>query len=196
MVEASSFIQNNNDPGMDPVIPKPEPIPEGSISSSVSTPEAEVEALTQDVTQTQKRKGGRKPVRKILFVCFIWFLSSIAIVKFFFKSGAPHSTVGFFSFFFVCLFFPLCTFYTYEHMFSLALPISHFFSFCFLLPFFNILYRSMPLRKNVSNAIGRPRLLFGSVAPNTSVSWSPPSSAMKTVYRPCSRITVPRLMSV
>lgn len=104
MVEASSFIQNNNDPGMDPVIPKPEPIPEGSISSSVSTPEAEVEALTQDVTQTQKRKGGRKPVRKILFVCFIWFLSSIAIVKFFFKSGAPHSTVGFFFFFFLCFF--------------------------------------------------------------------------------------------
>ena len=98
MVEASSFIQNNNDPGMDPIIPKPEPIPEGSISSSVSTPEAEVEALTQDVTQTQKRKGGRKPVRKILFV-FIWFLSSIAIIKFFFKSGAPHSTVGVFCFF-------------------------------------------------------------------------------------------------
>ena len=71
MVEASSFIQNNNDPGMDPVIPKPEPIPEGSISSSVSTPEAEVEALTQDVTQTQKRKGGRKPVRKILFVFYL-----------------------------------------------------------------------------------------------------------------------------
>ena len=71
MVEASSFIQNNNDPGMDPIIPKPEPIPEGSISSSVSTPEAEVEALTQDVTQTQKRKGGRKPVRKILFVFYL-----------------------------------------------------------------------------------------------------------------------------
>lgn len=105
MVEASSFIQNNNDPGMDPVIPKPEPIPEGSISSSVSTPEAEVEALTQDVTQTQKRKGGRKPVRKILFVLSGSYhrlqLSNSS------SNLGPRTPLLVFYF----LFFPLCTFY-------------------------------------------------------------------------------------
>lgn len=52
----------NNDLGMDPIVPKHEPGPDGSISSSVSTPE-EAEPLMQDAAQTQKRKGGRKPVR-------------------------------------------------------------------------------------------------------------------------------------
>ena len=51
----------NNELGMDPIVPKHEPGPEGSISS-VSTPE-EAEPLMQDAAQTQKRKGGRKPVR-------------------------------------------------------------------------------------------------------------------------------------
>lgn len=63
MVETSNSTQNDN-PATEPVVPKTEPLPEGSISSAVSTPEAEGEILMQDVTQTQKRKGGRKPVRK------------------------------------------------------------------------------------------------------------------------------------
>ncbi|CAG8040418.1 unnamed protein product [Penicillium olsonii] len=50
----------NNELGMDPIVPKHEPGPEGSISS-VSTPE-EAEPLMQDAAQTQKRKGGRKPI--------------------------------------------------------------------------------------------------------------------------------------
>ena len=193
MVEASSFIQNNNDPGMDPVIPKPEPIPEGSISSSVSTPEAEVEALTQDVTQTQKRKGGRKPVRKILFVFYlVLIIDCNCQILLQIRGPALHRWCFFF--------FPLCTFYTYQHLFSLCPSLSPLFfpldSFVFFFLFLTSCTRSMPLRKNVSNAIGRLRLLFGSVAPNTSVSWSPPSSAMKTVCKLCSRITVLRLMSV
>ena len=170
---------------MDPVIPKPEPIPEGSISSSVSTPEAEVEALTQDVTQTQKRKGGRKPVRKILFVFYlVLIIDCNCQILLQIRGPALHRW---------CFFFFHYAHFTYEHLLSLF-PTS--FPFVFFSPFFNILYRSMPLRKNVSNAIGRLRLLFGSVAPNTSVSWSPPSSAMKTVCKLCSRITVLRLMSV
>jgi hypothetical protein len=63
MVEASHPDQN--DTVMDPVVPKTEPMLDGSISSTVSTPDPEVEALTQDPAQTQKRKGGRKPVRNI-----------------------------------------------------------------------------------------------------------------------------------
>lgn len=63
MVETTSHPLQN-EPATDPVIPKSEPMPEGSISSAVSTPEADGEILTQDVAQTQKRKGGRKPVRK------------------------------------------------------------------------------------------------------------------------------------
>lgn len=63
MVEASNLEQN--DMVMDQVVPKSEPLPDGSISSNVSTPDPEVEALTQDPAQTQKRKGGRKPVRNI-----------------------------------------------------------------------------------------------------------------------------------
>jgi hypothetical protein len=55
---------NHNDMAMDQVAPKSEPLNEGSISSAVSTPDPEGEVLTQDVAQTQKRKGGRKPVRK------------------------------------------------------------------------------------------------------------------------------------
>lgn len=71
MVEASSnSTLNNNDPAMESVATKSEPILEGSVSPSVSTPEVEVEALTQDVAQTQKRKGGRKPVRKNFFSFF------------------------------------------------------------------------------------------------------------------------------
>lgn len=63
MVETGAV--NDHDISMDTVVPKTEPIQDGhgSISSSVSTPEPEAEALTQDVAQTQKRKGGRKPVR-------------------------------------------------------------------------------------------------------------------------------------
>lgn len=61
MVETSHPEQN--DTVMDPVVPKSEPGPDGSISSTVSTPDAEAEPLTQDPAQTQKRKGGRKPVR-------------------------------------------------------------------------------------------------------------------------------------
>ncbi|PWY84578.1 hypothetical protein BO94DRAFT_104812 [Aspergillus sclerotioniger CBS 115572] len=60
MVETASSTQN--EPALDPVVPKTEPLPEGSISSAVSTPEAEGEILMQDVAQTQKRKGGRKPI--------------------------------------------------------------------------------------------------------------------------------------
>lgn len=77
MVEASSHstCNFNNDPSMDPIVTKPE-IPEGSVDSSVSDPEAEaeVEVLTQDISQTQKRKGGRKPVRKMSFCCSSLFL--------------------------------------------------------------------------------------------------------------------------
>lgn len=62
MVETASH-PDHNDTVMDPVVPKSEPLPDGSISSTVSTPDAEAEPLTQDTTQTQKRKGGRKPVR-------------------------------------------------------------------------------------------------------------------------------------
>lgn len=54
---------DHNDLVMDPV-PKHEPAPDGSISSAVSTPDPEAEPLTQDA-QTQKRKGGRKPVRNV-----------------------------------------------------------------------------------------------------------------------------------
>lgn len=53
---------DNNDMVMDPM-PKHEPGPDGSVSSSVSTPDPEVEPMMQDTAQTQKRKGGRKPVR-------------------------------------------------------------------------------------------------------------------------------------
>lgn len=63
MIETSHPDQN--DMVMDPVVPKTEPMLDGSISSTVSTPDPEVEALTQDPAQTQKRKGGRKPVRNI-----------------------------------------------------------------------------------------------------------------------------------
>jgi hypothetical protein len=54
---------HDDDVSMDAIIPKTEPTQDGnvSISSSVSTPEPEEQ--NQDVAQTQKRKGGRKPVR-------------------------------------------------------------------------------------------------------------------------------------
>jgi hypothetical protein len=64
-----------DDMAMDPIVPKHEPGPDGSISSAVSTPDPETEPLTQDAAQTQKRKGGRKPVRNIFTI-----------------SGAPHSS--------------------------------------------------------------------------------------------------------
>jgi len=111
MVEASSnSTLNNNDPAMESVATKSEPILEGSVSPSVSTPEVEVEALTQDVAQTQKRKGGRKPVRKIFFYSsarlFFFFLTICLLCDF--ESGAPHSTF--------CLFFPLFNIYTYHFL--------------------------------------------------------------------------------
>lgn len=59
MVETSHPEHNDT---VDPA-PKSEPVPEGSLSS-MSTPDAEAETLTQDAVQTQKRKGGRKPVRR------------------------------------------------------------------------------------------------------------------------------------
>lgn len=65
MVSTLETTNSSNDTAMDTVVPKTEPTQDGSLSSSVSTPEPEVETLTQDVAQTQKRKGGRKPVRKI-----------------------------------------------------------------------------------------------------------------------------------
>ncbi|KAH8426995.1 uncharacterized protein LDX57_004716 [Aspergillus melleus] len=77
MVDTSHSNQNDME-----VVPKPEPPIEGSISSAVSTPEAEGEILTQDVAQTQKRKGGRKPVRKKK--------KNEAASSPFVKSGAPH----------------------------------------------------------------------------------------------------------
>lgn len=80
MVETASHPEHN-DTVMDPVVPKSEPLPDGSISSTVSTPDPEVEPLTQDTTQTQKRKGGRKPVRYRLLL-------------------PPLSTLFFFSFLF------------------------------------------------------------------------------------------------
>lgn len=80
MVEASSHSTRNfnNDPSMDPIVTKSE-IPEGSVDSSVSDPEAEaeVEVLTQDISQTQKRKGGRKPVRKTVLGLFAIVLFSV-----------------------------------------------------------------------------------------------------------------------
>lgn len=56
---------DHTDMAMDSIVPKHEPGPDGSISSTVSTPDPEAEPLTQDAAQTQKRKGGRKPVRNI-----------------------------------------------------------------------------------------------------------------------------------
>lgn len=86
MVETSHPDQN--DMVMDPVVPKTEPMLDGSISSTVSTPDPEVEALTQDPAQTQKRKGGRKPVRNIF--------ASDAIIR------GPAFLFIFFSFIFSC----------------------------------------------------------------------------------------------
>lgn len=62
MVETS--LPEHNDTA-DPV-PKTEPVLEGSLSS-MSTPDPEPEPLTQDPVQTQKRKGGRKPVRPLIY---------------------------------------------------------------------------------------------------------------------------------
>lgn len=99
MVEAS--ILNHNDMAMDQVAPKSEPLNEGSISSAVSTPDPEGEVLTQDVAQTQKRKGGRKPVRKnhrhpsgggcpFLYVFFFWlvFIAFISLHSFYLSTAA------------------------------------------------------------------------------------------------------------
>lgn len=77
MIETSN--STHNDPAMDPVVPKPEPLAEGSISSAVSTPDPEGELLPQDVTQTQKRKGGRKPVRKKSFSLCLPFYMLVSI---------------------------------------------------------------------------------------------------------------------
>lgn len=61
--KADARPMNDDDVSMDTVIPKTEPTQDGnaSMSESVSTPEPEEQ--NQDVAQTQKRKGGRKPVR-------------------------------------------------------------------------------------------------------------------------------------
>ena len=45
-----------------PPVPKIEPFEEESFSES--SPEPEEQSLTQEPAQIQKRKGGRKPVRK------------------------------------------------------------------------------------------------------------------------------------
>lgn len=82
MVETSQPEQN--DMVMDAVLPKTEPVPDGSISS-MSTPDAEAEPLTQDTTQTQKRKGGRKPVRNTL-------VAKPDCIDLMQPSGAPHSS--------------------------------------------------------------------------------------------------------
>lgn len=107
MVEASSnSTLNNNDPAMESVATKSEPILEGSVSPSVSTPEVEVEALTQDVAQTQKRKGGRKPVRNILF--YLLFTLFFFLSVFYATSNPGPRTPPF------CLFFSLFNIYTYH----------------------------------------------------------------------------------
>lgn len=61
-------MEESNVGAMDSVVPKQEPSDtrEGSSNSSVSTPDAEVETFTQDIAQTQKRKGGRKPVCRLV----------------------------------------------------------------------------------------------------------------------------------
>ena len=60
-----SMMENSDTIPSDPVVPKPESIADGYTSSSVSTPEPDIGPSTQDVVQVQKRKGGRKPVRKL-----------------------------------------------------------------------------------------------------------------------------------
>ena len=95
MVETSN--PNPNDTAMDTVVPKTEPaVLEGSISSAVSTPEAEGEILTQDVAQTQKRKGGRKPVRKIysLFPLFYFFITLLFFFSFYPPCGVCDGNPG------------------------------------------------------------------------------------------------------
>lgn len=105
MVETSHPDQN--DMVMDPVVPKTEPMLDGSISSTVSTPDPEVEALTQDPAQTQKRKGGRKPVRNIFasdaiirgpafpFIFFLLSFHSTLLSCFLFGRSAPGSFIPF-----------------------------------------------------------------------------------------------------
>lgn len=85
MVETSN--SNHNDTATDSVVPKSEPLPEGSTSSSVSTPEAEGEVPTQDVAQTQKRKGGRKPVRKSLHLTTFFLLPVFMVIYVFLFKG-------------------------------------------------------------------------------------------------------------
>ena len=68
MVMVESSQPAHHDVVLDTTVPKPEPVPDpGSLSSPLSDvePEPEAETLTQDVAQTQKRKGGRKPVRRL-----------------------------------------------------------------------------------------------------------------------------------
>lgn len=95
MIETSN--STHNDTAIDPVVPKPEPLAEGSISSAVSTPDPEGELLPQDVTQTQKRKGGRKPVRKISFSLshslsvFMFDVGVVSVLLYVGQSGAPQS---------------------------------------------------------------------------------------------------------
>lgn len=200
MVEASSnSTLNNNDPAMESVATKSEPILEGSVSPSVSTPEVEVEALTQDVAQTQKRKGGRKPVRNILFyLLFTLFFFYLFSMRLRIRGPALHHSVCFFHY---STFIHIIFGFYYSHN-PLISP--YHFVLCHFLPpfffFFNvhllILSRSMQPPRSVSNATDRRRRLSVNVAPSISANSSPPSSAMKRACRLSSRITALQLTSV
>lgn len=72
---------DHSDMVMDSIAPKHEPGPDGSISSAVSTPDPEAEPLTQDAAQTQKRKGGRKPVRNIFNLGGPAFLLCVTVLS-------------------------------------------------------------------------------------------------------------------
>lgn len=167
MVETSHPEQN--DTVMDPVVPKAEPVPDGSISSTVSTPDPEAEPLTQDPAQTQKRKGGRKPVRNTLLLG-VARLHRIVMQE----SGAPQFFTSHFH-------VPVPT--TFDIIFMITPPTDD----C---------SRSMPPPRNVSSAIDRRRLLSESVAQSISASSRRLSSAMRSPCRACSRVTAARRMSV
>lgn len=193
---------------MDSVATKPEPMREVSVCSDVSTPEADMEALTQDVAQTQKRKGGRKPVCKIVLFCGFFCLRSVqsvhmgcrpwldvSIARGRLNPGKPHAPPP------LAFSYPIII-HNIVHWFSSALlPLMIFFSLSFGIHCIICIQsltppRSMLPLRNVSSATDRPRLLFENVAPNTFVNWSRQSNAMRTVYRRCNRIIAMRPMSV